>query len=102
MFSLTKPSLVFCEENNLLTLKKAIERLKLNIVIYVFGKPADRDTKSVDELLVPSVDDEYYTPPLLGDCTKQVALIHCSSGTTGLPKAVCLSHAAFLTQYGLV
>lgn len=102
MFTMTRPSLVFCEVENLSVLKAALEDLKFNIPIFVFGNSIDTGVQSVHKLLQSRENDTHYDPPHLGDGTKQIALIHCSSGTTGMSKAVCLSHASFLAQYGLL
>lgn len=37
--------------------------------------------------------------PIIGDGSKEIAMIVCSSGTTGLPKGVCTSHAQILERY---
>lgn len=38
------------------------------------------------------------SPPVIEDTEKTIGLILASSGTTGAPKAICLSHAMVLGQ----
>lgn len=42
-----------------------------------------------------------YRFPKFGDLTKALCFIGCSSGTTGLPKGVCISHAMAITGLSL-
>uniref|UniRef100_A0A182IKX0 AMP-dependent synthetase/ligase domain-containing protein n=1 Tax=Anopheles atroparvus TaxID=41427 RepID=A0A182IKX0_ANOAO len=44
-------------------------------------------------------DEDAYVPAYLGDSERRTAAIVCSSGTTGMPKAVCISHSQLIAPY---
>lgn len=93
MMRLTQSKVVFCDEANRSEVEEAVkEAIRVKPRIYVMGE-RNGDALSVDELLAPVEDEDNFVPPYLGDSKKLTATVLCSSGTTGLPKGVCLSHA---------
>nr|XP_029710358.1 probable 4-coumarate--CoA ligase 1 [Aedes albopictus] len=93
MMRLTQSKVVFCDEANRVEVEEAAkEAIRVKPRIYVMGERKG-DALSVDELLAPVEGEDSFVPPYLGDSKKLTATVLCSSGTTGLPKGVCLSHA---------
>lgn len=93
MMKLTQSKAVFCDEGNREVVEEAVEEaIKVKPAMFVFGKAAG-SCRSVDDLLSPVGGEDQYEPEYLGDSKKLMAVLLCSSGTTGLPKGVCLSHA---------
>uniref|UniRef100_A0A182W530 Fe2OG dioxygenase domain-containing protein n=1 Tax=Anopheles minimus TaxID=112268 RepID=A0A182W530_9DIPT len=55
---------------------------------------------SVDALVrVPDKNEDQFVPAYQGDSDQLIAAVVCSSGTTGLPKAVRISHAQLIASY---
>ncbi|XP_062552716.1 uncharacterized protein LOC134217896 [Armigeres subalbatus] len=93
MMRLTQSKLVFCDEVNRVEVENAVtQAIRVTPRIFVMG---DRNgaALSIEDLLTPVEGEESFVPPYLGDSKKLTATVLCSSGTTGLPKGVCLSHA---------
>lgn len=97
LISITKPKLVFCNQRNLKTVNHSLNLANLQPQIIVLDSP------EAEKLLFDPVEGEQaYRPIYLGDSNKTIAAIVCSSGTTGLPKAVCLTHAQLIAPYARV
>lgn len=93
MMKLTQSKAVFCDEGNREVVEQAAEEaIKVKPAMFVFGK-AGGCCRSVEDLLSPVDGEDQYEPEYLGDSKQLMAMVLCSSGTTGLPKGVCLSHA---------
>ncbi|XP_065079269.1 uncharacterized protein LOC135702171 [Ochlerotatus camptorhynchus] len=93
MMRLTQSKIVFCDENNREVVEEAVsEAIREAPRIYVMGVGSG-SASSVDELLASMEEEQFFEPPYLGGSNTLTATILCSSGTTGLPKGVCLSHA---------
>ncbi|XP_059623010.1 luciferin 4-monooxygenase-like [Phlebotomus argentipes] len=99
MFGITKPKFVFCESDKVPVLREALQVLKNDAKIIVFG---DRlaDSLHIEDFLADPGDLGAFSPPEVDDDT--CAVIFCSSGTTGLPKGVCINHRNlnFIAAYG--
>lgn len=96
MMKLTQSRVVFCDEDNREVVEQAVrEAIEVEPAMFVMGQRGGR-CRSIDELLVPVPGEDNYMPEYLGDSKKLLAMILCSSGTTGLPKGVCLSHALLI------
>ncbi|XP_063925827.1 uncharacterized protein LOC135139500 [Zophobas morio] len=92
-FSISKPAVVFCTSKtfkNLLPLKKQLF-YPAHIIIYDKHVP---EAINFDDFLLHVDDTEFFTPVEV-DTKEDIALILTSSGTTGLPKCVQLSHSNF-------
>ncbi|XP_075166530.1 putative 4-coumarate--CoA ligase 3 [Haematobia irritans] len=101
MYSLTMPKVIFCEMENHEIAVEIKQKMNLEVPIYlVNGHGSIGEVRHISELL--TVDNletasefRYPCHDLHGDAT---AMILCSSGTTGTPKAVCCSNRALLNQ----
>ncbi|XP_019551278.3 uncharacterized protein LOC109421247 [Aedes albopictus] len=93
MMRLTQSKVVFCDEGNFGVVKEAAaDGILEKPRIYVMGTGRE-NAASVEELMAPVEGEEDFAAPYLGDSKRLMAVVLCSSGTTGLPKGVCLSHA---------
>ncbi|XP_037028941.1 4-coumarate--CoA ligase 1-like [Bradysia coprophila] len=95
IMKMTQPKIIFCDSNNVLSIRDSLKLLKTTVPIFAFGGKVD-GARMVEELFVPCENDELFCPPNLTDGKNTVAAIVCSSGTTGLSKGVGLTHAAIL------
>ncbi|KAH8252221.1 hypothetical protein KR038_004271, partial [Drosophila bunnanda] len=93
VFSITKPNLIFCDGKNYEKLKAATMEWQPEIYTltdHVEGVP------NIESLLEPTNTEMSYQPePLVEGCDQTMVMV-CSSGTTGLPKVVCISNRRLL------
>lgn len=87
---LSKPKAIFCAKRVLNTVKKLKKELNDNKASVLVIEGLEGHFKSFeDEEIKTNYED--YRPKRIYDL-KQTAFIMLSSGTTGLPKGVCLTH----------
>ncbi|EDV56315.1 4-coumarate--CoA ligase 1 [Drosophila erecta] len=99
IFSITKPTIIFCDGQDYEKLCAATKGWKPTIFTVtdsVEGVP------HVDTLLEPTATEMFYQPEPLQEGGEQTVAILCSSGNTGLPKAVCISNRALFADYYMV
>ncbi|XP_043065707.1 luciferin 4-monooxygenase-like [Drosophila bipectinata] len=89
VFSITKPSLIFCDGQDYQKILAATIAWKPEI--FTVTEPL-QGVPHIDSLLNPTPTELFYQPEPLKEGGGQTVAILCSSGTTGLPKAVCLSN----------
>ncbi|XP_039481350.1 4-coumarate--CoA ligase 1-like isoform X1 [Drosophila santomea] len=94
IFSITKPTVIFCDGQDHEKLRVAAKGWQpeiFTITDSVEGVP------HIDTFLEPTTTEMFYQPEPLREGGKQTVAILCSSGTTGLPKAVCISNRALFS-----
>ncbi|XP_055531328.1 probable 4-coumarate--CoA ligase 1 [Wyeomyia smithii] len=100
MMKITQPKLVFCDADNLETVRKAIRQTGLPGAELYALECESPDVRKAEDLLRETGYEQMFFPPYLGDSRKTLAVVLCSSGTTGLAKGVCVSHAHLITLCG--
>ncbi|KAH8254373.1 hypothetical protein KR032_009709, partial [Drosophila birchii] len=93
VLSITKPGLIFCDGNVYQKVHSATSAWQpefFTLTDHLEGVP------SIEALLEPTSTEDIYKPEPLRKGGDQTVAILCSSGTTGLPKAVCISNKSLL------
>ncbi|XP_055594638.1 probable 4-coumarate--CoA ligase 2 [Uranotaenia lowii] len=99
MMRQTQSKLVFCDADNYHTVKAAAEKaIEGSFRIFIMER-APEESLDVMQLFRPTGKELGFYPRYLGDSYKLTASITCSSGTTGLPKGVCYSHALTISGF---
>ncbi|CAG9791547.1 unnamed protein product [Diatraea saccharalis] len=91
-FNVNKPRMVFCQSEKAPVVQSVVNELKLDTLIVTFDK--SDDFCSFNEFLERGMDGpsvEEFRPTDF-DPEKTVALLICTSGTTGLPKSAVVVH----------
>ncbi|XP_017769312.1 PREDICTED: 4-coumarate--CoA ligase 1-like [Nicrophorus vespilloides] len=97
LVNLIEPKMVFLHENSVELMENTLSSLEgtSKPSVIVFGNSEKYDT--FKEFLNDSEDAENFKPIDVTDCNETI-LILFSSGTTGLPKGICLSHNSLYTS----
>lgn len=90
---LVQPKFIFLEEKCVKTMEKALDTLPVKPVLIVVGDSEEHRTFKEFQNEIPGENE--FTPVVCKNC-HECAIIFFSSGTTGLSKAVCLSHYGLL------
>ncbi|XP_049540921.1 luciferin 4-monooxygenase-like [Anopheles darlingi] len=105
MFGITRPVLVFCQRDIIEKARAGARAADLEPRFVVFGDGdgneevkqgmpvTQHDYLRVEQLLEPTGQEQEFVPPTLDDPASQLAVILCSSGTTGLSKGVSYTHS---------
>ncbi|XP_022227768.2 4-coumarate--CoA ligase 1 isoform X3 [Drosophila obscura] len=99
VFAITKPTLIFCDGN----VHKQVQAATVGWQpeIYTLTQPVAGVPK-IEDLLGPTATEMTYQPEPLKEGGDQTMAILCSSGTTGLPKAVCISNNVLTLENPLI
>ncbi|XP_011294887.2 probable 4-coumarate--CoA ligase 1 [Musca domestica] len=98
-FSLTRPRVIFCDGSDyekIHVVTKSFEPIIYTLIDHIEGVP------SVLDLLLPNPLEGSYQPEKLTLGADQTIAILCSSGTTGLPKAVTISAHKIIIEHPFV
>ncbi|XP_065367496.1 luciferin 4-monooxygenase-like [Calliphora vicina] len=87
-FGITKPEIIFCDGSDYEKIRLATKSFRP--LIYTVSEHIE-GVASVLDLLQPTKTEIFYQPEKLSLGSDQTVAILCSSGTTGLPKAVTIS-----------
>uniref|UniRef100_A0A6P4F7C9 4-coumarate--CoA ligase 1-like n=1 Tax=Drosophila rhopaloa TaxID=1041015 RepID=A0A6P4F7C9_DRORH len=96
VFSITKPTIIFCDGKEYEKVRAATKGWQPEI--FTVTDPVE-GVPHVDTLLQPTKTEMFYQPEPLKEGGDQTAVIQCSSGTTGLPKAVCISNRTLFRDF---
>ncbi|PSN43108.1 hypothetical protein C0J52_10474 [Blattella germanica] len=99
VLNISKPKYIFCSETAVQSIDEISRRVNYIKGIIVFGKPAFHKHIPLSHLLQ---DKSNTFEPIDADPSELVAVILCSSGTTGMPKGVMLTHKNILTVTALI
>ncbi|XP_020814233.1 4-coumarate--CoA ligase 2-like [Drosophila serrata] len=89
LFNITKPRLIFCDGDEFKKMQAATASLDVKIITM---RNHPTDSISIHEVLTTPIE-ENFQPARLEQGNDQTLAILCSSGTTGIPKAVTINHS---------
>ncbi|XP_058811462.1 uncharacterized protein LOC131676411 [Topomyia yanbarensis] len=92
MLGAVRPKLVFCDGETLEEMVAACKMSNISPRIIVMGNKVE-GFDHVEDLLVATGDENSFFPAHFENPSNQIAVLVCSSGTTGRSKAVSLSHS---------
>ncbi|KAL1517919.1 hypothetical protein ABEB36_001619 [Hypothenemus hampei] len=91
LLDMVKPKIVFVVAEAVETIAESLEKAELQAEVVVFGEEIDNSTFTSFASFLEECPDEDIFEPEVVDAT-ETAVIYFSSGTTGLPKGICVSH----------
>lgn len=99
MLNISKPRIAFVSQRT----EELIRKIQLNLswqmeLIQLDDKPLEANIRTLRNILDNEevINDQKYNGAIITNIAKQPAVILSSSGTTGLPKGVTLSHKNLL------
>ncbi|KAL3275084.1 hypothetical protein HHI36_019856 [Cryptolaemus montrouzieri] len=90
------PVIMFIDEQAVPTMETAMARSEKYFELVVFGTSAKHSVMSEYLMRLDGNEEETFEPVKVSN--KKTAIILFSSGTTGLPKGICLPHGGLLYQ----
>ncbi|XP_023311201.1 4-coumarate--CoA ligase 1-like isoform X4 [Anoplophora glabripennis] len=96
LLKLIKPKIIFVDLESLPLMEKCLKESQEKTELVVFGE--SEKYSNFDEYLEPSIEEDNFRPVVVNN-VMETALILFSSGTTGLPKGICLNHYGLIGQF---
>lgn len=93
LLKLVRPKVIFVSTDSLDFMEKCLNESQVETELVVFGH--SRKYSLFSEYLMPNLEEENFKPVHIDD-SNETAIILFSSGTTGFPKGICLSHYSVL------
>ncbi|XP_031637198.1 luciferin 4-monooxygenase-like [Contarinia nasturtii] len=93
-----RPAIIFCDADVLRSIQDTIDGIGLSAKIFTVNKSVD-GYDSIDSLMVATDKEDSFVCATIDDAVSHIALIACSSGSTGLPKSICWTHASFIHSF---
>lgn len=95
MLKIVRPKFMFVDASSVELVEKALETSGLEIRLVCFGET--KKHLSFSEFVEEKPEEEDFRPEAI-ESDKETAVILYSSGTTGLPKGIKLSHRTLLNK----
>ncbi|KAJ8912282.1 hypothetical protein NQ315_016780 [Exocentrus adspersus] len=95
LLKLIKPKIIFIVPESVPFMEMCLKESKVDTELVVFGNSGKYQNFS--QYLEPSTQETEFQPVTINDI-KETIIILFSSGTTGLPKGICLNHYGLLKQ----
>ncbi|KAG5881937.1 hypothetical protein JTB14_034295 [Gonioctena quinquepunctata] len=89
ILNMFRPRLIFVEADDVKKMEDCLKELGENPEIVVAGR--SEKYRTLDDLQKPDAEETTFRPKVVEDC-QETAIVVFSSGTTDLPKGMCLSH----------
>ncbi|XP_055842800.1 luciferin 4-monooxygenase-like [Episyrphus balteatus] len=89
VFGISRPAVIFCDANNYETLMAACDDINLHPKVYTI-KGRVKGVDCLHDLMEPTGEEDDFRPKKCNP--DDTTVIMGSSGTTGLPKGVCISN----------
>ncbi|XP_055297527.1 uncharacterized protein LOC129566039 [Sitodiplosis mosellana] len=89
-----RPSFIFGDADVLDSVKEIVNNMGFSSKFFTVNGSADA-YESIDSLMNETGEEDSFVCSKIDDAFSHAVVISCSSGSTGLPKSICLSHAVF-------
>ncbi|XP_055297897.1 uncharacterized protein LOC129566201 [Sitodiplosis mosellana] len=89
-----RPSFIFCDTDVLESVKKIVNGNGISAKFFTVNG-SDNGCDSIDSLINETGEEDSFVCSKIDDAFSHVAVIACSSGSTGFPKSISLSHALY-------
>ncbi|XP_037024908.1 luciferin 4-monooxygenase-like [Bradysia coprophila] len=96
-FDLTKPKMIFCDGDNMDKLKEVLRQCKIDCKLVTVDEKVAGSEYLFDIIETSGTDSQFSPRRPTTLASQNCAVILCSSGTTGHPKACMLSHQQCMT-----